>query len=160
MSAGDALNNIVLKSVGSYVVGLRPTRDNPPPPGWGRTSKVQGAIRLADPERLTEAEACIQVDAASLDTDNSTRDDIMRKDHLETARFPTIDFVLKNVEGITRQAGGWELGAGGSLSLVPVLHGRGSRRGEVRRHRHPRAMTNTVPPHLTSPLWGEESGDG
>jgi polyisoprenoid-binding protein YceI len=86
----------------------------------GKTSKVQGMIRLADPDRLAEAEACIQVDAASLDTDNGTRDDIMRKDHLETARFPTMEFRLKNVERITHQAGGWEFGAGGTLSLHGV----------------------------------------
>lgn len=86
----------------------------------GKTSKVQGMIRLADPERLAEAEACIQVDAASLDTDNGTRDDIMRKDHLETARFPTMEFRLKNVERITHQAGGWEFGAKGTLSLHGV----------------------------------------
>ena len=86
----------------------------------GKTSKVQGMIRLADPERLAEAEACIQVDAASLDTDNGTRDDIMRKDHLETARFPTMEFRLKNVERITHQAGGWGFGAKGTLSLHGV----------------------------------------
>lgn len=86
----------------------------------GKTSKVQGMIRLADPDRLAEAEACIQVDAASLDTDNGTRDDIMRKDHLETARFPAMEFRLKNVERITHQAGGWEFGARGTLSLHGV----------------------------------------
>jgi polyisoprenoid-binding protein YceI len=83
----------------------------------GKTSKVQGMIRLADPDRLAEAEACIQVNAASRDTDNGTRDDIMRKDHLETARFPTMEFRLKSVERITHQAGGWKFGARGTLSL-------------------------------------------
>jgi polyisoprenoid-binding protein YceI len=86
----------------------------------GKTSKVRGMIRLVDSDRLTEAEACIQVDAASLDTDNGTRDDIMRKDHLETARFPIMDFHLKDLEGITRQADGWVFGARGSLSLHGV----------------------------------------
>jgi polyisoprenoid-binding protein YceI len=86
----------------------------------GKTSKVTGAIRLADPDRLTEAEACVRVDAASLDTGNGTRDDIMRKDHLETATFPTIDFLLRSLEGTKAQSGGWELVAKGSLSLHGV----------------------------------------
>jgi polyisoprenoid-binding protein YceI len=86
----------------------------------GKTSKVRGTIRLADPERLTQAEACVRVDAASLDTGNSTRDDIMRKDHLETASYPTIEFLLKTVEGVERQSDGWEFGAGGTLSLHGV----------------------------------------
>ncbi|HSC70353.1 MAG TPA: YceI family protein [Candidatus Methylomirabilis sp.] len=86
----------------------------------GKTSMVQGTIRLADPERLTQAEACIHVDAASLDTGNSTRDDIMRKDHLETVKYPTIDFLLKQIEGVKRQSDGWEFEAKGTLSLHGV----------------------------------------
>jgi polyisoprenoid-binding protein YceI len=86
----------------------------------GKTSQVQGTVRLVDLDRLTGAEACIRIDAASLDTDNSTRDGIMREDHLETAKFPAIDFVLKQVEGMRRQSGGWEFGARGTLSLHGV----------------------------------------
>jgi polyisoprenoid-binding protein YceI len=86
----------------------------------GKTSRVQGMIRLADPERLTQAEACIRVDAASLDTGNGTRDDIMRRDHLETARYPTIAYHLERLEGITPQAGGWEVTARGTLTLHGV----------------------------------------
>src|SRR5574341_882980 len=86
----------------------------------GKTSKVTGTIRLADPDRLTEVEACVRVDAASLDTGNGTRDDIMRKDHLETTTFPTVDFLLRSLEGTKAQSSGWELVAKGSLSLHGV----------------------------------------
>jgi len=86
----------------------------------GKTSKVTGAIRLTQPDRLAEAEACVRIDAASLDTGNSTRDDIMRKDHLETAAFPTVDFLLRSLEGTTPQPGGWEFVAKGTLSLHGV----------------------------------------
>jgi polyisoprenoid-binding protein YceI len=86
----------------------------------GRTSKVTGAIRLADPDRPTEAEACVQVDAASLDTGNGTRDDIMRKDHLETAAFPTMDFLLRGLGEVSARPGGWEFVAKGTLSLHGV----------------------------------------
>jgi len=86
----------------------------------GKTSKVRGAIRLADQDQLTDPEACIRIDAASLDTGISTRDNIMRADHLETAKYPTIDFLLKQLQGVTRHADGWEFGAGGALSLHGV----------------------------------------
>lgn len=86
----------------------------------GTTSKVDGTIRIGDPERLSDAEACVQIDAASLDTGNSTRDETMRHDHLETARFPTIDFLLKTVDGVTHQAESWDFRARGMLSLHGV----------------------------------------
>ena len=86
----------------------------------GKTTKVTGAIRLGHPDRLTEAEACVRVDAASLDTGNGTRDDIMRKEHLETATFPTADFLLRSLVGATPRPGGWEIVAKGTLSLHGV----------------------------------------
>lgn len=86
----------------------------------GRTPKVQGTIRLADLERLTGAEACIRIDAASLETGNDTRDGTMRREHLETAKFPTIEFVLTQVEDIHRQLDAWEFTARGMLSLHGV----------------------------------------
>ena len=86
----------------------------------GKTSTVQGVIRLADQDQLTDPEACVRIDAASLDTGISTRDNIMRADHLETAKHPTIDFLLKHIEGATRQSDGWDFGAGGALSLHGV----------------------------------------
>ena len=83
----------------------------------GKTSKVQGSIRLSDPDRLDDAEACVAIDAAGLDTGNGTRDDTMRKDHLETAKYPTIGFRLARLESARRDAGGWEFTARGTLSL-------------------------------------------
>ncbi|HYL79654.1 MAG TPA: YceI family protein [Candidatus Acidoferrum sp.] len=86
----------------------------------GKTSKVQGVIRLSDPERLGDAEACIAIDAASLDTGNKDRDDNMRRENLETAKYPTIGFRLAKVESTRRDGGGWEFTALGSLSLHGV----------------------------------------
>jgi polyisoprenoid-binding protein YceI len=86
----------------------------------GTTSKVEGTIRIGDRERFSDAEACVRIDSASLDTGNSIRDGIMRKDHLETATFPTIEFVLKAVEDVTRQAETWDFTARGTLSLHGV----------------------------------------
>jgi polyisoprenoid-binding protein YceI len=86
----------------------------------GKTSKVQGTIRLSDLDRLSDAETCIAIDAASLDTGNSDRDDNMRRENLETAKYPTIGFRLAKVESARRDAGGWEFTAVGSLSLHGV----------------------------------------
>ncbi len=86
----------------------------------GKTSKVQGTFRLSDPDRFTDAEACVRINAATLDTGNSTRDGIMRDDHLETGKFPTIDFVLKQIESVKRQTGTWEAMARGTLFLHGV----------------------------------------
>jgi polyisoprenoid-binding protein YceI len=86
----------------------------------GQTAQIEGIIRVGDANRLSDAEACVQIDAASLDTGNSTRDSIMRNDHLETARFPTIDFLLKAAEAVTHQDGSWQFTASGTLSLHGV----------------------------------------
>jgi polyisoprenoid-binding protein YceI len=86
----------------------------------GKTSRVHGTIRLGDLDRLTDAEACVRIDAASLETGNSTRDGTMRDTHLETGKFPTIDFLLTRVEAPKRQSGDWEFTARGTLSLHGV----------------------------------------
>jgi polyisoprenoid-binding protein YceI len=110
----------------------------------GKTSKIRGTIRLADQERLSDAEACIRIDAASLKTGIGARDAIMRDDHLETRMFPTIAFDLTQVERARRAAGGWELAARGLLTLRGVareilLPIRASRDGQAVR------LTGTAP---------------
>ena len=86
----------------------------------GKTSSIQGIIRLRDLDRLADAEACVRIDAASLETGISARDGIMRDEHLETATFPVIDFLLTRVEAPRRQSSGWEFTARGTLSLHGV----------------------------------------
>ena len=86
----------------------------------GQTSHIQGIIRVADADRLAEAQACILIDATSLDTGNSTRDGIMRNEHLETSKFPTIDFLLQTVHAVTHRGENWEFTAEGTLSLHGV----------------------------------------
>ena len=86
----------------------------------GTTSRVEGSIRVGDLDRLSDAAACIRIDAASLDTGNRIRDGNMREGHLETSRFPTIDFLLTMVDGMMRQPGRWQFMASGTLSLHGV----------------------------------------
>jgi polyisoprenoid-binding protein YceI len=86
----------------------------------GKTSKVHGSIRLGDLDRLSDAEACVRIVAASLETGNGTRDASMRDKHLETAKHSTIDFVLERVETVQRESTRWEFRARGTLSLHGV----------------------------------------
>jgi polyisoprenoid-binding protein YceI len=86
----------------------------------GRTSQIRGAIRVADEERPEGSKACFRIDAASLETGNATRDAIMRDEHLQTSRFPTIAFDLLQVEGARHAADGWEFVARGTLTLRDV----------------------------------------
>jgi len=86
----------------------------------GRTSRIRGTVGLADPESPDGAAACFRIDAASLETGNSTRDASMRDDHLETRRFPSIAFDLAQVERARRTAEGWEFLARGTLTLRDV----------------------------------------
>jgi len=60
------------------------------------------------------------MDAVSLDTGNSTRDGSMRNEHLETSKFPTIDFLLQTVQAVTHRGENWEFTAEGTLSLHGV----------------------------------------
>ncbi len=72
--------------------------------GWhrfaGTARRVSGRIRVDDPSRPGEADACVEIDAASLTTGIGLRDEKMRESHLHTDRFPTIRFVLSGVERI------------------------------------------------------------
>ena len=88
----------------------------------GRTSRIRGTVGLADPESPAGAAACFRIDAASLETGNRTRDAIMRDDHLETQRFPSIAFDLTQVERARRTADGWEFLARGALAIRGVAN--------------------------------------
>ncbi len=86
----------------------------------GTTDKIDGTIRLSDLDHLSDAEACVQIDAASLTTGNAVRDRNMREDHLETTRYPAITFQLLGVKNVRRDAQGWEFTASGTLGLHGV----------------------------------------
>ena len=59
----------------------------------GVTNHLEGTITFV-PARIEEAfRTEIEIDAASLDTDNKARNKKMRKKYLETEKFPKISFV-------------------------------------------------------------------
>jgi polyisoprenoid-binding protein YceI len=63
----------------------------------GTTNQVHGAFRL-DWDRLAETQVAVRVVADQLNTGTPSRDDEMRKNKLETARFPAIRFEAKKLE--------------------------------------------------------------
>ncbi len=66
----------------------------------GTARKLTGRIRLADASLPSEAEACVEIEAASITTGIDLRDETMRKNHLHTGRFPTILFTMTGVEQV------------------------------------------------------------
>ncbi|MBZ0264913.1 YceI family protein [bacterium] len=63
----------------------------------GVTDQVEGFIEIDLDNLGNGAEARIEVDMASLDTDNVTRNRHMRENHLATDKFPKGFFALKNI---------------------------------------------------------------
>jgi polyisoprenoid-binding protein YceI len=65
----------------------------------GQFSKVSGTVAY-DPADLSNAKIAIEIDASSIDTSNERRDNDLRgQDFFDVAKFPTIRFVSKRVEG-------------------------------------------------------------
>jgi polyisoprenoid-binding protein YceI len=66
----------------------------------GISHQVSGKV-IFDPENLSrKAEVSFKVEAATLDTDNKSRDKKMRESHLDTARYPVIAFQSSKVAAI------------------------------------------------------------
>ena len=80
----------------------------------GQTQDLSGAFTLQQTSPPQISEAKVVIDAASLKTGNSERDADMRRDFLEVARFPTIDFRVEAVQAAPF--------AGGEASWDVVLH--------------------------------------
>ena len=86
----------------------------------GTAGKLFGRIRLPSNVPSADAEACVQIDAASLTTGIDLRDARMRKSHLETDRFPTILFILSGLEQIEPLDADWY---SATLRGAVTLHG-------------------------------------
>ncbi len=88
----------------------------------GMTHGLNGEVDF-DPEDVTgRASVALRVEAATLDTANRSRDKNMRESHLETARFPWIEFRSSRIEAVAptlREGETQELQVQGKL----LLHG-------------------------------------
>ena len=65
----------------------------------GITNNIVGFINF-DPNKTDSASGRLRVDARTLNTGIGMRDDDMRKDHLETSKYPYIEFKLTAVSGL------------------------------------------------------------
>ncbi|HEU5180679.1 MAG TPA: YceI family protein [Candidatus Polarisedimenticolia bacterium] len=88
----------------------------------GMTHGLNGEVAF-DPEDVSgRASVALRVEAATLDTANRTRDKNMRESHLETAKFPWIEFRSSRIEAVAptlREGETQELRVQGKL----LLHG-------------------------------------
>ena len=66
----------------------------------GTIGKLSGQVRLAKASPPKQAEACLEIDAASLTTGIDLRDERMRRSHLQTDHFPTILFTMSGIEQV------------------------------------------------------------
>jgi len=66
----------------------------------GTVGKLSGRVRLSVISPPTDAEGCVQIEAASITTGMNRRDETMRTSHLHTDRYPAILFTLDSVDQI------------------------------------------------------------
>lgn len=83
----------------------------------GRTRDVSGQVFVDFAHPTTFVAGQIECRAASLDTDNGSRDEKMRE-HLDVAHFPTITFSLARAEG--ERAAAREVDVAGSFAIHGV----------------------------------------
>jgi polyisoprenoid-binding protein YceI len=72
----------------------------------GVADRLSGRVRLTSASRAREAAACIEIEANSITTGIRMRDNIMRRRHLHTDRFPTILFTLSGVDRVEPKGDG------------------------------------------------------
>lgn len=66
----------------------------------GATSAVEGAIVFDAQGRLVPADSRVTVDLRTLKSDEARRDNYLRRNTLETERFPTVTFVPSEARGL------------------------------------------------------------
>lgn len=87
----------------------------------GTVGKLSGRVRLSTISPPNDAEACVQIEAASITTGIDRRDETMRTSHLHTDRYPAILFNLDRVDQI--ESGGsdrYAIALRGTLALHGV----------------------------------------
>ena len=90
----------------------------------GKTDRLEGRLSV-DPAALGDSATFhFEVDMASLDTGIKMRNQHMRENHLETAKFPTMEFVPKRAVGLPAPLpAGMQAQAGFQLIGDMTLHG-------------------------------------
>ena len=81
----------------------------------GKTAAVTGGISLDKAGKVISAESRITIDLTGLKTDRDCRDGYVQRNTLETAKYPTADFVITQITGLPAK-----LPTSGALSFTLV----------------------------------------
>ena len=122
VAAGDVLLAISEGSEARYRIKEQLARRNLPNDAIGRTDEVQGTIVFDADGAVRSDVSRIVVDMSALRSDSDRRDNYVRRNTLETSRFKTAEFVIKDTPGLT-----WPLPGSGETAFQLVgdmtLHG-------------------------------------
>jgi polyisoprenoid-binding protein YceI len=88
----------------------------------GQTRQVSGSFILVQSSPPHVVEARVTIEAASLETGNRDRDADMRRDFLEVARYPTIEFTVRELSAArpATDGRGWDVVLKGRLTVHGV----------------------------------------
>jgi polyisoprenoid-binding protein YceI len=81
----------------------------------GKTAAVTGGISLDKAGKVVSAESKITIDLTGLKTDRDRRDGYVQRNTLETAKYPTAEFVVTQITGLPAK-----LPTSGALSFTLV----------------------------------------
>ena len=99
MSGGPVRLELGRGTVARYLVREQLAGANLPNDAVGSTTAVKGQIVLSG-GTVQAAQSRFTVDLSTLQSDDSRRDNYVRRSSLETTRFPTAEFVLREVRGL------------------------------------------------------------
>lgn len=98
--AGEVRLEIAPGTVARYLVREQLAGVSLPSDAVGTTSGVNGQVVLGPGNVVQGDGSRFIVDLATLRSDESRRDNYVRRNTLDTARFPTAEFVLRSVRGL------------------------------------------------------------
>jgi len=125
-SAGGTSIKFVLvasKSEASYSVREQLARLNFPSDAVGKTSNISGSITISPNGKIDSANSKFTVDLSSLQTDESMRDNFVRRNVLQTDQFPDAVFVPTQISGLPAtipQSGSVTFQVTGNLTIRDV----------------------------------------
>ncbi len=99
-SGGVTFTLVADKTTASYTVREQLAKRDLPNDAVGTTQKVSGQIVLAADGSVDAKSSKITVDASTLQTDQSMRDNYVRRNILQTDQYKEITFVPTKVEGL------------------------------------------------------------
>ena len=99
-AAGQLRLDVAQGTVARYLVQEQLAGANLPNDAVGVTSAVTGQVLLGPDGAVHSDQSRFTVDLTTLKSDDSRRDNYLRRSTLETSRFPKAEFVLQEVRGL------------------------------------------------------------